>query len=424
MSRKAILPSSAALYCDLCQRHCGNISMLPHFVLLPTFLSLELSSNGIDLLMFPLTMDVLGQNYTLEGLVRCTSHHFTVAIKADTQWVYIDEICVSVKAYTSFQDLLPHHSSGWFFAIFKKSSVRVANDTIQTSFPASQTPTQNLDDFPVSTLPRDPLSIENITTCSVTITKSSTVALNAICYSVLKPCVYWKTGTSDAIVKCGSSLFSDTIKRQPNPRELFQNINIYGAHIDVNGVSTTTRTLVRSSSKPLENLNPLMIIEQLMMPQALMPLMTTQQHLMTKQHLTTTRLKPYNDNATTDDTSFKHIPSSCLFHIYSCFDNNIVLNNIVVFKLLKHCVAFMSQDFMALLNIMISSHKRKTNSVFLIAKIGFDALLKHHPNSPSMFKITRKEEIRTWEGDPPPKVIFTHPLFHHKPSESFFKTQE
>ena len=65
---------------------------------------------------------------------------------------------------------------------------------------------------------------------------------------MLKPCVYWKTDTSDAIVKCGSSLFSDTKKCQPNPSELFQNINkLYGTHIDVNCVSTTTRTLVRSS---------------------------------------------------------------------------------------------------------------------------------------------------------------------------------
>ena len=141
---EAILPSSAALYCDLCQMHCGDISMLQHFVLFPTFLSLELSSNCIDRLMFPLTMDVLGQNYTFQGLVRCTSHQFTVAIKADTQWVYIDDMCVSVEVYTSFQNLLHNHSSGWSFAIFRKSSVRVGNDNMQTSFPASQTPTPKL----------------------------------------------------------------------------------------------------------------------------------------------------------------------------------------------------------------------------------------------------------------------------------------
>ena len=42
-------------------------------------------------------MDVLGQNYTIEGLVRCTSHRLTVAKKAETQWVYIDDMCVLVK---------------------------------------------------------------------------------------------------------------------------------------------------------------------------------------------------------------------------------------------------------------------------------------------------------------------------------------
>lgn len=239
---EAILPSTSALYCDLCQRHCGDISMLQHFVLLPTLLSLELSSNCIDRLIFPLTMDVLGQNYTHEGLVRCTSHHFTVAIKADTYWLYIDDMCVSVKTYTSFQCLLHNHSSGWFFAIFRKSSVRVGNINIhvETNLAGSRTPAQNLDDFHVTSLPRDSTpSIENIT--SVSITKSSTVALYGICFSVLR------SDSSDAIVKCGSALFSDTIKCQQNPSKLFQNINIYGAHIDVNYVSTTTGTLVHSS---------------------------------------------------------------------------------------------------------------------------------------------------------------------------------
>lgn len=168
-----------------------------------------------------------------------------MAIKADTQWVYIDDMCVSVKTYTLFQDLLHDQFSGWFFAIFRKSSVRVGNDNTHKFCSQSNSDT-NWDDFPVSTLPRDARSIENITT--VTITKRTTVALYAICFfSVLKPCVYWKSDTSDGIVKCGSSLFSDTIKCHPNPSELLQNITIYGAHIDVNCVSTTSGTLVRSS---------------------------------------------------------------------------------------------------------------------------------------------------------------------------------
>jgi len=132
-------------------------------------------------------VDVLRQNYTLKGFVRSTSHHVTVAIKGDTQWVYIDDMCVSVKTYTSFQDLFHNHFSGWVFAIFRKSPQLELATIIHTNFAASQTPTENLDDFPVSTLPRDPPNIENIT--SATITKSSTVAVYAICFCVETLCL-------------------------------------------------------------------------------------------------------------------------------------------------------------------------------------------------------------------------------------------
>ena len=70
---------------------------------------------------------------------------------------------------------------------------------------------------------------------------------------MLKPCVYRKTDTSDAIVQCGSSLFSDTIKCQPNPNELFQNINIYGAHIDVKYVTVHGKTYF--NAYPLDRRN-------------------------------------------------------------------------------------------------------------------------------------------------------------------------
>ena len=83
-------------------------------------------------------------------------------------------ICVS---HTSFRNLLYNHSTGWFFAIFRKSSARFDNN-IQSNFSASETLAQNLDDFPVSTLPRDTSTID--TTTSVTITKSSPADLYAM----------------------------------------------------------------------------------------------------------------------------------------------------------------------------------------------------------------------------------------------------
>ena len=69
--------------------------------MLPTFLLVELSDKcSIDQLVVPLTMDMLGQNYVLKGMVQCASHHFTVAITDYTPWVCVDDMCDSVKNYT------------------------------------------------------------------------------------------------------------------------------------------------------------------------------------------------------------------------------------------------------------------------------------------------------------------------------------
>ena len=87
-------------------------------------------------------------------------------------------ICVS---HTSFRDLLYNHSTGCFYAIFRKSSVRFDNN-IQSNFTASETLAQNLDDFLVSTLPRHTSTIDNIT--NVSIRKSSPADLYAMLYAL------------------------------------------------------------------------------------------------------------------------------------------------------------------------------------------------------------------------------------------------
>lgn len=59
--------------------------------------------------------------------MRCMNHHFTVAIKDGFYWIYSDDMCVSVRHYNSFEDLLHQHPNGWFFALFKKISIRVSD---------------------------------------------------------------------------------------------------------------------------------------------------------------------------------------------------------------------------------------------------------------------------------------------------------
>ena len=120
---EAVIPHSRALYCDCCQRHSGDISALQQFVTLPTFLSIELSSNNIDQIAFHLTMDVLENHYLLKAVVRCGSQHFTIAINKGTHWLYFDDICRSLQQYATFQELLISHVNGWYFSVYEKSAI-------------------------------------------------------------------------------------------------------------------------------------------------------------------------------------------------------------------------------------------------------------------------------------------------------------
>ena len=120
---EAVLPHSSGLYCESCQKHSGDISALQHFVTLPTFLTIELSSNCIDQITFPLTMDVLENYYSLKAVVRCANKHFTIAINKGTHWLYFDDFCTSIQKYSTFQNLSIAHANGWYFAVYEKSSI-------------------------------------------------------------------------------------------------------------------------------------------------------------------------------------------------------------------------------------------------------------------------------------------------------------
>ena len=66
-------------------------------------------------------METLGVSYCLNGTVRCLNRHFTVALKSESGWIYVDDLCVSARRFLSFQEVLYSHLDGCFFAIFQKS---------------------------------------------------------------------------------------------------------------------------------------------------------------------------------------------------------------------------------------------------------------------------------------------------------------
>lgn len=177
------------MHCNFCQKDSGDVSMPQQFVLLPTFLIVELSSNCIDQLFFPLTMDMLGQRYVLKGVVRCSSHNFTVAVKDDTRWVYIDDMCVLVMSYTTFQDLLHNHPNNWFFAIFEHCSLGSYNN-MQTIAETSETVCHDSNLLVDSSLVDLPYPIFDRSTSAVSVTKSCTCYIfYAICFSILNSSV-------------------------------------------------------------------------------------------------------------------------------------------------------------------------------------------------------------------------------------------
>ena len=136
---EAILPNSTTLYCDLCQTYSGDISSLQHFVTMPMFLTIELSSNCINYAVFPSTIEVLGCWYSLKSLFRCCNHHFTVAINSGTCWIYIDDLCISVRIFPSVADLVHTFPGGCFFGIFEKCTIFSNSNNTQANASPCQT---------------------------------------------------------------------------------------------------------------------------------------------------------------------------------------------------------------------------------------------------------------------------------------------
>ena len=137
---EAILPNSTTLYCDLCQTYSGDISSLQHFVTMPMFLTIELSSNCINGVVFPSTMEVFGCWYSLKRLVRCCSHHFTVAVNSGAYWIYIDDLCILERIFPSVGDLLQAFPGGCFFAIFEKCTIFSNSNTQANESPGQTVP--------------------------------------------------------------------------------------------------------------------------------------------------------------------------------------------------------------------------------------------------------------------------------------------
>ena len=103
---------------------------MQHFVTMPKFLTIELLSTSFGQTVLPASMDVLGNFYLLKAVVRCASHHFTIAINSGSYWLYYDDMCTAVQQYATFQNVLDAHANGWYFAVYETRLMPSVADNI------------------------------------------------------------------------------------------------------------------------------------------------------------------------------------------------------------------------------------------------------------------------------------------------------
>ena len=120
---KAALPNSSPFFVI----HVKGILVM--FPLCNIFLPIELSTSFGQTLL-PASMEVLGNFYSLKAVVRCASHHFTIAINSGSHWLYYNDMYTAVQQYATFEDVSHAHASGWYFAVYESSLMPSVDDHI------------------------------------------------------------------------------------------------------------------------------------------------------------------------------------------------------------------------------------------------------------------------------------------------------
>ena len=98
--------------CSVCEE---NTSIENYAVSPAVVLFIEFSVQFIDNLQIHQEILVSNITYQLTGMVRNKSFHFTVDMKVNGWWMYVDDLKRSSHFFTSFPELLLWYPDGWCF---------------------------------------------------------------------------------------------------------------------------------------------------------------------------------------------------------------------------------------------------------------------------------------------------------------------
>ena len=103
------------IQCNQCGKISCNIN--PSNISPSAILFVEFGSDAIKELAFPTTVNKLGFQYHLKGLVRRRSLHFTCAVENDFGWTFFDDLCDTVQHFNDLSSLNQTYN-GCFFVTY------------------------------------------------------------------------------------------------------------------------------------------------------------------------------------------------------------------------------------------------------------------------------------------------------------------
>ena len=109
------------------------------------FVFIEFAPELMNVIKLYENISVGQAEYKLKGMVRSYNKHFTCAVFVQGKWTYIDDLCTSVKEFTSLAALTKQFKQGWFFTIYEVTNVvcesqscKADNEHIEASMPAKK----------------------------------------------------------------------------------------------------------------------------------------------------------------------------------------------------------------------------------------------------------------------------------------------
>lgn len=106
--------------CSSCDRrmNVNNLYATPSFIMF-----IEFSPEIMNKIRYFDEIDIQNVTYCLSAFVRNPGGHFSVAVKKNSTWLYIDDLKRKIEVFQSLRDLRSEYQNGWFFCCYIQKTI-------------------------------------------------------------------------------------------------------------------------------------------------------------------------------------------------------------------------------------------------------------------------------------------------------------